>query len=91
MPWVNSANGTTIDSDVFPVMVVVALLFFPSWFKSTVAFVSPESDQPLGRLELVVKSSVVLFEPPGKVKLMILPGCVIKSEVPFELAELKPL
>ena len=88
---VNSASGTTIDSDVFPVMVVVAVLFFPIWLRSKLAFASPESDQPLGRLELVVKSSVVLFAPPGKVKLMILPGCVIKSEVPFELAELKPL
>ena len=89
-PWVkvNSASGTSIDSKGLPVIVVVAVLFEAIWLRS---MVSEDIVVLLGRCAEAGKSSVVELVPPGKVKLMILPGCVTKIDVPFALTELKPL
>ncbi len=88
LPWVNSASGTSIVSDLLPVIVVLAVLLEAIWLRS---IVSVDIVVLLGRFAEAGKSSVGEFFPPGKVKLIILPGCVIKIDVPFELAELKPL
>ncbi len=89
LPWVNSASGTWIDSVLFPVIVVLAVLFEAIWLRSMVAednVVFPDT------LAAVGKSSVGVIEPPGKVMFMILPGWVNKKErdVAFVVAELNP-
>ncbi len=75
-----------MDSEEFPVIVVVKVLLAAIWFRSIVEEVIVV---PLGSPAEVGKSSVVELAPPGKVNRMILPGWVIKMDVPFELV-LKP-